>query len=475
MTALSLLGALVLEDGRRWADAATDWQLADARAVLEPADDAPRQHFLTRPRGGSKTTDLAGMVLATLLDQLPAGSRTYWAASDRDQARLGVDAIGGLIQRSGLSGTVKVDQWKVAALRTGSTLEVLAADAPGAHGLKSAFTVVDEAAQWPGDPSHRGVWEALTSGSGKVPGARFVTISTPGDPASWVAKVYRHAEASPLWRTNPVLGPLPWADPAFLADQRGLLSDSAFARLHLGRWSASEDRLVSVDDLRRAVRLDGSQGYVPGWQYKLGLDVGITNDRCVVAVCHAEPDDAAGRQRVVLDHIRVWAGSRRNPVDLTEVEEVVASLSAMYARPGNATVRADPFQAIGMAQRLRARGVPVQEWSFTAQRYANMAQTLLVLLRDELLWLPDNELLLEELRTVRLKETGSTGLLRVDHDPGRHDDQTVALSMAATACLEGAGWVRRPRSAAELEAERLALRRFGRTRPISAGLQTRIF
>lgn len=466
---MAVLGGLVLEDGRRWADAAMEWQVADARAVLEPEPGDARQHFLTRPRGGSKTTDLAGICLAALLEQLPSASRAYWVAADRDQGRLGVDALAGLVARSGLSRLVKVDQWRATVLANGSSVEVLAADAPGAHGLKSPFFVVDEAAQWPGDFTHRGVWEAVTSGLDKVPGARLVVLTTAGDPAGWFSKVYRHARVSSAWRVSEVPGPLPWRSPVFLEDQRALLSDSAFARLHLNRWSASEDRLVSHEDLRRAVRLDGPLGYVPGNRYVLGLDIGVTNDRCVLAVVHAE-SEPDGRRRVVLDAVKRWSGSRRRPVDLSVVEETVASVSAAFARPGRARVRMDPWQGIGMAQRLRARGVPVEEWQFTAQRYANMAQTLLVLLRDGLLWLPDDEVLLDELATVRLKETGSTGLLRVDHDPGGHDDQVVALSMAAVTVLES-GWVRRAFGEEDRRAERLA-RSF---KPLSAGILGREF
>ena len=450
--AMALLGGLILEDGRRWGDAAMPWQLADARAVLQPGDGEPRQHFLTRPRGGSKTTDLAGICLAALLEELPAGSRAYWIASDRDQGRLGVDAINGLATRSGLSSLVRIDQWKATVHASSSTLEVLPADAPGAHGLRSPFYVIDEAAQWPGDAAHRGVWEAVTSGLDKVPGARLVVLTTAGDPAGWFSKVYRHALQSPQWRVSEVPGPLPWRSARFLDDQRALLTDSAYARLHLNRWAASEDRLVAHEDLRRAVRLDGPQGYVPGNRYVLGLDVGITNDRCVVAVCHAETEPD-GRRRVVLDFIRRWSGSRRSPVDLTEVERTVEGLSTAYGGGRRALVRADPFQAVGLAQRLRSRRVPVEEWSFTAQRYALMATTLLTLLRDGLLWLPDDDVLLDELATVRLKETGSTGLLRVDHDPGAHDDQTVALSFAAVAVLES-GWSRRPVSVGDAAAER---------------------
>src|SRR5438067_1590343 len=49
--ALAVLYALRLEDGRPWRKAATDWQLADARAVLAPSKQAPRLHWLSRPKG----------------------------------------------------------------------------------------------------------------------------------------------------------------------------------------------------------------------------------------------------------------------------------------------------------------------------------------------------------------------------------------------------------------------------------------
>lgn len=127
--ALSLLAGRVLKDGRRWGDAATVWQWADAREVLEPEPGEPRQHFLTRPRGGSKTTDLAAIVIAALVEQLPPAARAYWVAADRDQGRLGVDALSGLVARTpGLAGQIAVDTWRASA-RSGASIEVLAADA----------------------------------------------------------------------------------------------------------------------------------------------------------------------------------------------------------------------------------------------------------------------------------------------------------------------------------------------------------
>jgi hypothetical protein len=87
----ALLGALVLEDGRRWGDAAVPCQLQDARAVLDERSPTPF-HFLTRARGYSKTSDDAGMNVAVMLEQLPPGARLYAVAADRDQGALIVES-----------------------------------------------------------------------------------------------------------------------------------------------------------------------------------------------------------------------------------------------------------------------------------------------------------------------------------------------------------------------------------------------
>lgn len=55
----ALYGAVVDDHGRRWGEIATDRQREDAEALLDPS--GPRFHYLTRPRGGSKTTDLAAV------------------------------------------------------------------------------------------------------------------------------------------------------------------------------------------------------------------------------------------------------------------------------------------------------------------------------------------------------------------------------------------------------------------------------
>ena len=137
--------------------------------------------------------------------------------------------------------------------------------------------------------------------------------------------------------------------------------------------------------------------------------------------------------RVVLDRMEVWARTSQRPVQLTDVEEWVAEAAHSY----RATVRLDPWQAIGLMQRLRTRGVRCEEFAFSATSVGRLASTLHLLLRNHLLALPDDEELLDELAHVRLRET-TPGVVRMDHDPDQHDDHAIALALASSKLVERA-------------------------------------
>jgi hypothetical protein len=132
MLARDVLAILPLEDGRRWIDAAHDFQRQDALAVLE--GEAPYS-FVTRARGASKTTDLAALLLSVLI-AAEHRIRAYWLAADADQVRLALDVIAGFVSRTpSLAGRVDVQARRVLVPESGAVLEVLPADAPSAWGL----------------------------------------------------------------------------------------------------------------------------------------------------------------------------------------------------------------------------------------------------------------------------------------------------------------------------------------------------
>jgi hypothetical protein len=366
------------------------------------------------------------MNVAVMLTQLSTGSRCYAVAADLDQGRLLVESVDGFQRRTPeLRGALRVEAYRVTAVRSGSVLEVLPADGPSAWGLRPSFLVIDELAAWPSTRGARQVWEAVTSAAAKVKGCRMAVLTTAGDPAHWSRGVLDHALNDPLWRVHEVVGPAPWLEPEKIAEQRRRLPGSQFRRLFLNEWTSGEDRLVSAEDLAACVTLDGPLDPIAWTTYVLGLDVGLKRDSTVAAICHLTDGI------VTLDRIAVWTGTRLRPVRLGEVEEWVAKAARDY----RATVVVDPWQAAQLTERLRARGVRITEFPFSAQSVGRVASTLFLLLRERALRLPDDRELLDELANVRLRET-SPGVLRMDHDSGRHDDQAIALALASHRLVE---------------------------------------
>ncbi len=422
-TPRDVLSRLILEDGSRWIEVAADFQLADALAVLE--GDRPYQ-FLTRARGASKTTDLAAVALSDLLT-LPTADRLYWVAADSDQGSLALDAIAGFAARSNWIGSrIEVQSRKVVATATGASLDVLAADAAGAYGLLPRAVYADELAQWADTPAPRRLWEAISTAVAKRSDARLVVLTTAGDPAHFAARILDHAKTSDLWRVNEVPGPSPWADPARLGEQKARLTESAYARLFENRWTAAEDRLTTLESVRECVGHEGPLDYDRTFDYVIGLDIGLKRDRTVAVVAHREGS------KIVLDRIAVWQGSRLRPVKIEAVEEWVVQASESF---GKARIVADPWQSIGLLQRLRKGGHRAEEFTFSQSSVGRLASTLYGLLRDHNLSLPDDADLIDELAHVRLIEK-SPGVFRMDHDPGCHDDRAVALALAATSLLK---------------------------------------
>jgi len=258
--------------------------------------------------------------------------------------------------------------------------------------------------------------------------AKLIVLSTAGDPAHFSRKILDHALTSPLWRVHEVPGPTPWMSGDRLAEQKARLLPSTFARLFMNEWTASEDRLASPEELAECVTLDGPLEPDKAHRYLIAIDLGLKRDRTVAAVAHRE---ARG---VVLDRMEAWQGSRLRPVSLESVEEWVIEASRRYNR---ARVIADPWQSVGMLQRLRSKGVRCEEFAFTAVSVGRLAAALFNAVRDRALALPPDEELLDELAHVRLRES-SPGVFRLDHDSGRHDDRAVALALSVTTLLQGA-------------------------------------
>ena len=423
-----LLAALPVEGGHRWADTATDFQRRDALAVLDTSD-APPFTFLTRPRGGRKTTDAAGYAVALHMTVAPPGARSYVVAADADQAGLVLDSVRGFLLRAPvLRSRIKIERRRLvfsgADGEAVSSVEVLPADEASSYGLRPFLVVADELSVWPDTDNARGLWTAVVSAMLKVEGSKLVVVTSAGASDHWSAAVLDHARTSPQWQTFETPGPLPWLSPEDLDEQRSLLTASAYARLHENRWVAGEDRLTTPEQVRACI---GHTGPVPphrGVRYVHGLDVGLVNDRTVLTIAHRERRDDA--VVVVVDHQEVWQGSKERPVDLGDVEAYCRESLRTY--PGRLIF--DPWQSVHLTQRLRSRGVSVEPFTFSSASVGRLALTLYRLLRDRLLDLPDDDDLTAELSSVVLRES-QPGSYRIDTTGQGHDDRVISLALCA--------------------------------------------
>jgi len=443
--------ALRLEDGRCWGEQAVDEQKADAEAIIGGGV-GPHRHFCTRPRGGSKTTDLAGVALSWLAVDAPLRARGYVVASNGEQAGILIDAAASLVARTPeIDGLLTVENEKIVA-PNGAWIRILNLSDSGAWGLRDAhLLILDEFAQWPETRGAKRVYTAVRTTVQKTPGCRLVILTSAGEPSHWSHEIYRSAQDDDTWRVSEMPGPVPWQDPKEIDALRRELRPSEFDRLVLNVWSEDEDRAISPEDYDIAARKPVATSVAPvgltggGWtlrypragvKYVITVDIGTKNDATVMVVAHSEPVDPAiprGAQKAVVDHLERWRGSRKRPVQLADVEEWLAAQAPRWNR---AEVHADPDQFVGSLQNLNRRRVKAHEFTFSATSVGQVATALVQAFRNRQVEIPDNAALKEELLRVRLRET-APGVTRLDHDKNGHDDQAVTIGMACHLLLAG--------------------------------------
>lgn len=198
----------------KFGDVQDDWQRADY-AALDPAmmlcngrstAEAKVRAYLERPRGHSKTTDLAVMVTwAMAFAARPI--RGYAFAADRDQAGLLKDAMATVVRLNPWIGQIlDVQKNLVVNHASGhpganSKLEIFTSDVASSYGILPDLIIADELTHWEGDGS---LWHSLISSAAKRSNCLLAVIS---NAASWTRgsgmcekrSALRTAGTSPGW------------------------------------------------------------------------------------------------------------------------------------------------------------------------------------------------------------------------------------------------------------------------------------
>ena len=384
------------------------------------------QALVGLPKKNGKSTLAAGVAAYGLLGDGEPEAEVYSCAGDKDQAKIIFKQTRKAFERSPmLRKEVKIYKDAIERRDGRGFYQVLSADAPTAHGLNAHYVIWDEL--W--NQRSYDLWEALTHSPARRQPLHFVVTYAGYDEYSGnlLYDLYQRGlkgedpRMHMFWTHDNLAS---WVSREYLDQQKSRLPEHIYKRLHENRWVGGIGAFLSREDVDSCIdttlgqQLGGNNAH-----YFVGVDLGLSKDRTVVAVCHKDRKT----ERIVLDNIRTWQGSKTEKVNIEEVEDWILFLTKNF-RPID-SVLVDPWQAQNSIQRLKRQHVPIEEFQFTATNVTKLSSELFSLFKNRRISIFDYRPLVQELMTAKIVEK-SYGF-RIDHTSGGYTDHLMALGMAA--------------------------------------------
>lgn len=445
---------------RHFRELANPWQWALVKRFAGAIEDVagapsagayagPRNFWLTLPRGHDKT-GLIGRTAAWALAYSRKSLQVTTAATDKDQAALIIDSMAREAALNPWFGRrLKFHNYTVTNVKTGSHLEALASDAGSSMGGKPHLLIFDELTWW----AKRDLWDALSSGIIKRPGAIQMVITNAGILRSWQHDELMKARRAPgRWYVYEAPGPIAsWMTPERVREEADKLLPRMANRVFFNKWLdpsdasgwVSRSEAQACEDLGRQMCLGYKLKGLPDRRYVVAVDYGPSRDRTVIVVVHKEAAREDAPERIVVDRMDVLQGSKSQHVPIARVEELLDEIIRDF---NVAKVVVDRYQMESTLQRF-SRKVTVAPFEYrgTKTNY-ELAQTLRsAVVNLELAWYPGAgdiyvdksgsvSTLVDEFASVSTKETASG--YRIYNSPGTHDDRVVALGMGLLALIK---------------------------------------
>jgi hypothetical protein len=426
---------------RSFASVADDWQWSDLRAIApalhmlmgRSAEVKPTmKHFWERPRGHDKTGSAARVMRWPLLFSSKPLTMIA-AAGDADQADLLRREIARQDRFDRLfGGSLTINNDRIINEQTGSRLDILMADAPSSYGLTPDFVFADELSNW----RQEELWTSIVSASAKRRSVMLVSSNAGcgmGSPKSWQWRVREAIRTDPAWRFSSLPGCVAsWISADTLDEQRRLLPVSAFQRLWQNRWVAEAGDALEGADIDAAVNRElANHVVIPGWHFIAALDLGLKSDATALVIVGVNIE----LQRVYVAGISAWRPMPGRTVSIEAIEKEFLYRDDYYG--GFILTVVDPWQAAQLCERLRAKGLNVHEYGYSAANMHDQATALLSLFREQRIELYPDADLIADLRLCAISErTGNRLKLELARDERGHSDRLAALALAAPFAIE---------------------------------------
>lgn len=445
-----------------------DWQRDDFEA-LDPAwknivgqstETGTNRAWLERPRGHSKTTDIAASVSYALFASKRL-IRGVCAAADAEQAGLIKKAIDSMCRLNPwLNDLLDVQGSRVVNQRTGSELEIITSDSLSSYGKLVDFVVCDELTHW----RTNALWVSLFSTAGKRR-CVFLVITNAGYESLWQYELRQNIKVAPDWYFSRLEGPkASWITQDRLDEQRRLLPTIDFNRLWLNIWGKASGNALEEADIEAAVSLSGPiTEPEKGWRYVAGLDIGLTRNASALVVLgkhvgyrieREKRQRLPYRKRILIDagvidepepeyigkhepgtgklkvaHLSIWNAVKGQTIDMEAIETQIVRINNRFQL---SDLGFDPWQAAYLAQRLRKRGIRATEVPFSAPNLTSMCSVVLEHFRERNIELFAHDAMVRDLGNLKT-EARSYGVRLTSPitGDGQHGDLATALAIGA--------------------------------------------
>jgi hypothetical protein len=419
------------------ADVLDDWQAKDFKALDSALEVVAGRRsitpttitraFVERPRGHSKSSDLATMIVYALASATRPAVIVI-AAADADQAKLIRHAAERIIRANPwLADLVEVQRDRITG-QAGAVAHFIPADVGSSYGWTPDAIIADEVVHW--GPAGERLWHSLLSSAAKRPGCVVIVASNAGSLAAngWQWQLREAARQSDDWYFCSLDGPqASWLSAKALAEQRRLLPDAVYLRLWENRWVEGGGDAIPPSDLKAAIALADQPS--PGERIAasfMGVDLGIAHDASAFVIVRREQSG----ERVELCDVRRWLPEPGRRVSLEAVETAIIEACERW---GVQSISIDPWQAVSMAERLRSRGIVVNEVQQTGPNLQRMADAIVTGFADGQIALYRDDALLADLRSLTVVERGAGWRLSAPRTKHGHADTATALALALLA------------------------------------------
>lgn len=439
---------------RRFGDVQDPWQRDDF-AALDPAlmrcngrskSNSKTRAYFERPRGHSKTTDLA-VTCCWALAFATRPLKGYAFAADRDQAALLKDAMATIVRLNPWLGEI-LDVQKNLVLNiarghpgAGGRLEIFTSDVASSYGILPDLIIADELTHWEGDGA---LWHSLISSAAKRSNCLLAVISNAGFADSWQWKVREAAHTDCGWIFSRLDGPrASWMTPERLDEQRRMLPNVAYMRLWENQWSSGGGDALTPEQIAAAFRSEllPMTGSERDWSFVGGVDLGLTRDGSAVVVLAIGKFGSIFSGKIRLAYAKLWRPVLGKKIDLMEVERHILALNQQFDLEA---VAFDPWNCELLAQRLefhqnrfgRQDRIPtnsepwMREIPPVASNLREIATLVIESFTDRRLQLFPCEALQRDLLKLRVEEKPYGCRLTSPRDGEGHGDLFSAFSLA---------------------------------------------